>query len=236
MGSKSYAWRVAATALLVGLALGVSSGGAAGTTCNGLTATIVGTTGNDTLVGTAGNDVIAALAGDDTIDGVGGNDVICGGPGNDGITGGTGVDTVSYAESATAVTVNLGAGTATGEGTDTLAGIENASGSNFTDTLTGDAGANVLRGLGGTDTLDGAAGDDTLDGGPGKDTGSFASSGAGVNANLAAGSATGNGTDALVGLENLIGSPFADTLTGNAATNVIDGGNGNDTLVGGGGV
>src|SRR2546423_3983366 len=87
MGSKSYAWRVAATALLVGLALGVSSGGAAGTTCNGLTATIVGTTGNDTLVGTAGNDVIAALAGDDTIDGAGGNDVICGGPGNHGVTG-----------------------------------------------------------------------------------------------------------------------------------------------------
>src|SRR2546429_6102587 len=84
MGSKSYAWRVAATALLVGLALGVSSGGAAGTTCNGLTATIVGTTGNDTLVGTAGNDVIAALAGDDTIDGAGGNDVICGGPRHDG--------------------------------------------------------------------------------------------------------------------------------------------------------
>jgi len=237
MGSKACAWTVTGAALLAALTVGASgAAGVVSATCNGLTATIVGTAGNDTLVGTAGNDVIAGLAGDDTIDGAGGDDVICGGLGNDGITGGTGVDTVSYAESATAVTVDLGAGTASGEGTDTLAGIENVTGSALADKLTGNASANVLRGAAGADTLDGGPGDDRLDGGAAKDTGSFASSPAGVNANLTTGSATGNGTDTLVAIENLIGSPQADTLTGSAAANVIEGGNGNDTMAGGGGV
>ena len=236
MGSKACAWSVAGAALVAALTVSVSSAGAVTVTCNGLTATIVGTAGNDTLVGTPGNDVIAGLGGDDTIDGAGGDDVICGGPGNDGITGGAGVDTVSYAESATKVAVNLTAGTATGEGTDTLSGIENATGSKFADTLTGNGVANVLKGLAGADILDGAAGDDTLDGGTSGDTASFASSTAGVNANLATGSATGNGTDTLVAIENLTGSPQADTLTGSAAPNVIEGGNGNDTMSGGGGV
>ena len=52
-------------------------------TCNGHTATIVGTSGNDHLIGTTGRDVIAGLGGDDVILGLGGNDVICGGGGND---------------------------------------------------------------------------------------------------------------------------------------------------------
>src|SRR2546430_1059645 len=173
MGPKGYAWRVAATALLVGLALGVSSGGAAGTTCNGLTATIVGTTGNDTLVGTAGNDVIAALAGDDTIDGAGGDGggrggarpggggrggrgraaPHGGGNGNDTLVGGGGVDTVSYKSATAAVTVDLGAGTGTGgAGTDALSGFVNATGSTKNDTLIGDDSANKLDGSSGTDT------------------------------------------------------------------------------------
>ena len=59
-------------------------GGPPPPTCNGLTATIVGTPGPDTLIGTAGNDVIVGLGGDDLILGQGGNDVICGGDGDDG--------------------------------------------------------------------------------------------------------------------------------------------------------
>lgn len=64
----------------------------ASATCKGLTATLVGTPGNDTLTGTAGNDVIAGLGGDDTVNGGGGNDVICGGDGNDTLIGGAGND------------------------------------------------------------------------------------------------------------------------------------------------
>ncbi|ESR25656.1 Alkaline phosphatase [Lutibaculum baratangense AMV1] len=52
---------------------------------------------------------------------------------------------------------------------DTLYSIENLVGSNFGDTLAGDAGANTLHGLGGNDTLNGGAGNDTLYGGDGDD-------------------------------------------------------------------
>jgi Ca2+-binding RTX toxin-like protein len=63
-------------------------------TCRGLTATHVGTEGNDTITGTPGRDVIAALAGNDVVTPLRGNDVVCAGPGNDTATGGGGKDTV----------------------------------------------------------------------------------------------------------------------------------------------
>jgi hypothetical protein len=50
------------------------------TTCEGQTATIVGTSGNDNnIVGTSGRDVIAALGGNDRVRSLGGNDLVCGG-------------------------------------------------------------------------------------------------------------------------------------------------------------
>ena len=58
--------------------------------CAGLTATIVGTEGNDVIRGTEGNDVIVGLGGNDVITGLGGADTICGGDGNDSIDGGAG--------------------------------------------------------------------------------------------------------------------------------------------------
>lgn len=71
---------------------GSGDGTAAGTTCAGLPATILGTRGADRIVGTPGRDVIVAGAGDDVISGRGGNDVICGGRGNDRLRGGRGKD------------------------------------------------------------------------------------------------------------------------------------------------
>jgi Ca2+-binding RTX toxin-like protein len=62
------------------------------TTCDGATATIVGTAGGDTITGTPGNDVISAGAGNDTVNGGGGDDVICGGGGNDRLRGDDGND------------------------------------------------------------------------------------------------------------------------------------------------
>jgi Ca2+-binding RTX toxin-like protein len=62
-------------------------------TCEGETATIVGTPGSDTnIVGTSGRDVIAALGGNDRIRALGGNDLVCGGADHDLIDGGTGAD------------------------------------------------------------------------------------------------------------------------------------------------
>ena len=71
-----------------------------------------------------------------------------------------------YVEAGSGVIVNLahqGAAQNTGGGgVDTLSNIENLSGSNFNDTLTGDADANILNGWAGNDSLVGAAGNDTL--------------------------------------------------------------------------
>ncbi|MGH8487613.1 MAG: hypothetical protein ACREXS_01725 [Gammaproteobacteria bacterium] len=61
-------------------------------TCNGLTATIVGTNSGEVITGTPGADVIAARGGNDVVRGRGGNDVICGGNGRDGLFGQNGAD------------------------------------------------------------------------------------------------------------------------------------------------
>jgi Ca2+-binding RTX toxin-like protein len=68
------------------------SAGAAGYTCQGRTATIVGTAAGNEIDGTAGPDVIVGLAGNDDIEGHGGNDVICGNRGNDELEGDRGND------------------------------------------------------------------------------------------------------------------------------------------------
>ena len=69
------------------------------------------------------------------------------------------------------------------------------------------------------------------------DTASYEWSGAGVNIDLAAGSASGGDAqgDTLTGTENLTGSAFADTLTGDGGANTLRGLGGDDTLTGGDG-
>jgi Ca2+-binding RTX toxin-like protein len=199
-----------------------------------------GTTGNDTIVGTSGNDVLCGFEGDDVIKGMGGNDFIIGGPG---------VDAANFADSPAAVTANLTTGTATGQGTDTLKDIENLIGSRYNDKLDGNAGTNTLHGgagldglwgqagidtlLGGDgdDTLGGGAGNDRINGGTGADTAHYGQAPA-VTVNLATGSATGDGTDALSRMENVLGGPGADRLTGSAGANMLQGANGNDTILG----
>ena len=63
-------------------------------TCRGITATIIGTPGNDVRSGTPGRDVIAGLAGRDRLNGLADNDVICGGAGADLLKGGPAEDTL----------------------------------------------------------------------------------------------------------------------------------------------
>ena len=121
--------------------------------------TINGTSGNDTLKGTSGPDVICGLGGNDTLKGVGGNDDLL---------GGDGTDTALFAGKK-AVDASLAAGSAVGVGSDTLAGIENLTGSSAADTLTGDGGPNKLVGGGGNDTVLGGGGNDTVIGGSGND-------------------------------------------------------------------
>ena len=67
----------------------------------------------------------------------------------------------------------------------------------------------------------------------GIDTGSYTASLTAVSASLATKSSTGEGSDTFSGVENLSGSPKADTLIGSAANNKLTGGGGSDTESGG---
>ncbi|MFN0193774.1 MAG: calcium-binding protein [Aestuariivirga sp.] len=192
--------------------------------------------GNDTLNGGAGNDKIY---------GQGGNDILTGGAGKDHLDGGAGTDRADYLNSA-AVVVSLAANTATGGDADgdQFKSIENVSGSNFNDDLTGDSGVNrlvgrkgndVLQGQGGNDVLVGESGNDHLDGGDGLDTADYQGSWLGVVVDLAQnfglnGDAKG---DTFKSIENVVGSKFDDTITGNEVANRVVGGEGNDKLNGG---
>ena len=120
-------------------------------------------------------------------------------------------------------------------------------GSNSVGLLTGtiatfhDPGDNILHGGNGNDVLEGRGGADVLDGGSGFDIASYESSPEAVNlrlpgvgADTQTGVATGGDAsgDTLVSIEGLVGSRFADTLTGNALNNVLAGGLGDDALDG----
>lgn len=206
------------------------------------------TSGNDNLVGTAGADTIFGLDGDDVIEGRGGADAI---------DGGSGTDTATFAGALAGVRVSLNnpalnTGDAAG---DTFVGIERIVGSGFNDTLLGDSGPDAFFGEGGNDQLSGGDGSDVLDGGSGDDTiagglgGDQIDGGIGVDyadygfsaeavvVDLGSGTASGGDAagDVLLNIEALIGSDFADTLTGSAGSNVLFGGYGADTLTGGAG-
>jgi Ca2+-binding RTX toxin-like protein len=165
--------------------------------------------------------------------------VVDGGSGDDSITNDSTVaTTASYADSAAGVTVDLGSGSATGDGNDTLTGVTNVIGSSLGDSLSGDANANVLAGGGGSDLLAGRGGADTLDGGGGTDTVDYSAAAAGVVVDLAAGVASADGdggSDTLVSVENVLGSSLGDSLSGDANANVLAGGGGSDLLAGRGG-
>lgn len=188
---------------------------------------IIGSANGDTLIGDAQNNSLSGGAGDDVLEGAAGNDVL---------NGGAGTDTADFSNAAAAVSVNLAAGTASGDGEDTLVAIENVTGSDAADTLTGDGGNNRLTAGLGDDSLIGGLGNDIFDGGDGNDTVDFSASAAAINADLGGeGQALGEGVDSFTGIENLIGSGLEDTLIGDQNDNRLEGGDGTDSLTGGDG-
>lgn len=120
---------------------------------------------------------------------------------------------------------------------DGLAGGDQLNGFGGDDRLLGGSGNDALKGGDGDDQLDGGLGRDALDGGAGVDTASYARSAKGVSVDLQSGKGSGGEAqgDTLTGIENLVGSAFADTLTGDAGANGLSGGVGNDVLRGLGG-
>ena len=124
-----------------------------------------GTNFADTYVATGYNGASADIPNGTTFnefEGLGGNDTITG----------NGNTRISYVSATDGVTVDLAAGTASGNasvGTDMFTGVTRARGSSFTDMISGDSSNNVLDGQGGNDVLDGRSGSDTLIGGGGSD-------------------------------------------------------------------
>ena len=126
----------------------------------------------------------------------------------------------------------------------TLTGALNAdaAGNALDNHLIGNAGANHILGYAGDDLLDGGVGGaDTLDGGSGLNTVSYEHSAAAVSVSLirSTGASSsgyaqaGAGGDVLIGVQNLAGSAYNDTLTGYTDSNVLNGGAGSDKLIGG---
>ena len=248
-GSETYtynqlSYEAAPAGVVVNLMLGTATGGEGNDTLSNIT-NVSGSAFADTLVGDSNSNTLYGRGGNDSILAGAGYDYLEGGTGNDTLDGGAESDYVYYFSASASVTVNLALGTTTGgDGADTLFSIENVAGSQHGDALVGDSSSNTLEGRGGSDsilggagddTLLGGAGNDTLDGGSGLDWVSYSGISGAVTANLALGTASGDGSDTLIGIENIYGGKGADSLTGDASNNVLYGGKGNDTLVGGAG-
>jgi Ca2+-binding RTX toxin-like protein len=222
---------------------------------------LIGNDGNDILSGSSGHDYLEGGAGDDSLNGGDDDDYLYGNAGDDLIDGGAGWDRAGFAAGATAgITVDLrlqGTAQDTGQGFDTLVGIEHVSGTIFDDVIIGDDGDNWLwggsdgSGVTGNDTISGGGGDDLvevgagnhqLDGGDGTDTlllyGNGTDMSGGVTFSLAAQGAdqdTGQGMMNASGFENLVGSIHDDSLSGDDGDDLLAGAQGNDTLSGGAG-
>jgi len=113
----------------------------------------------DILYGDSGNDQVHARGGTGTLEGGPGDDLL------DGVS--DNLDeferfTVSYAQAAGPVEVDLQGGVATGEGSDTLLGFTGLTGSDFRDVLLGSALGDSIFGLGGDDFILGRDGADEL--------------------------------------------------------------------------
>ncbi len=225
---------------------------------------IEGRDGADVLSGGGGKDEISDGDGADTVSGDGGDDTFIAGDGADAYDGGDDEDAVDFKQAAAGVIASLATGGSGGIATgDSYTAIENLRGSGFADTLSGDNAANlidgregndILRGGGGKDEIHdglgidsvfGEAGDDlfiagggadSYDGGSGEDGVDFKDATAGVTASLATGGSGGIAAgDSYTAVENLAGSAFGDTLSGDGGVNRIEGRGGNDVIEGGAG-
>lgn len=208
----------------------------------------IGATGNaldNSLTGNAGDNVLRGAEGDDHLDGHGGADRLDGGPGT---------DLALYRHSDQGLTADLSytqfnTGEAAG---DTYVSIENLEGTDYGDSLRGNAVANQIVGGGGGDALHGRGGDDVilggdgadflwgnagadrLDGGADTDRAMYTTSRSGIVADLQtprhnAGDAGG---DIFVSIEDLSGTGHADSLRGDTSGNRIAAGGGDDRVHG----
>ncbi|MDX0789209.1 calcium-binding protein [Sinorhizobium medicae] len=197
--------------------------------------------GDDTINGSGGDDDISGHRGNDVLNGNGGDDTITGGEGDDAYDGGAGFDTLSFQDAygAASATQGISLNATNGEVTDqfgfaeTFQNFEEYRGTQFSDTINGSSLSETFMGLGGRDKINGGAGVDTI-----RYDRDFQLGGTkGVTVNLTTGVATdGFGSqDTVSGIENVRGTNFKDTITGNFASNFLRAFAGADTLNGLGG-
>jgi Ca2+-binding RTX toxin-like protein len=236
-------------------------------------APLVGTSAGDTLAVAVGGDstLLQGLGGNDSLTGGKGADTLDGGTGSDSLVGGNGSDTY-IVDSAKDVIVDIGgsddriqASISIDLNAAAYAGIEhvtltgtgalNATGTDLTNLLIGNAGNNILDGKGSDDQLAGGAGNDTyivdsLDDqifeNPGEGTDQVNNSTAytlaanvenltltGTDGNFGEGNDLANKITGNSGANFLIGHDGNDTLTGNDGNDTLDGGPGTDSMTGG---
>jgi hypothetical protein len=148
--------------------------------------------------------------------------------------GGNGTDRVTYAPAPGATVVTLGTDQTVNDGdgsTDSLPSIEDATGSGFGDTITGDTEPNALVGGGGNDTISGADGGDAIAGEGGNDTVSGGEGDDDADGGDGADTINGDGGD-----DDLSGDAGNDALLGSAGDDTLTGGDGDDDLRGEGGI
>ncbi|MFC7494054.1 MULTISPECIES: Calx-beta domain-containing protein [unclassified Nocardioides] len=157
----------------------------------------------------------------------------CGGGGNDRITVSGGVATLAGDAAAGCNPVpSSQAGDDTvisGSGTDTL------NGGPGNDSLDGGAGADRLEGEADNDVLRGGLGNDDIEGGAGDDTTDYGDHTTPVTIQLPGPSGSAGESDTALAVENVRGGSAEDTINLPATGSlVVDGGTGNDTVVGAG--
>ena len=191
----------------------------------------------ENLIGSDHADVLIGTAGPNRLEGGAGADVLVGGVGADVMVGGDGSD-IFGVEDPGDVVIETESRRDIG-GDDWVYAFVSATLPDNVENLrilgtgaldaTGNGLDNLLIAGDGANRIDGAAGIDTV---------SYQDAQSAVAVSLALGGAQatgGSGSDTLVSIENLVGSSFADALTGNAGDNRLDGGAGADALAGGDG-
>lgn len=245
----------------VSLSAGTAVDGLGGTDSISNVENIAGGGFDDYMIGNSSANTISGGAGDDHIYGGDGNDTLIGGAGADYLDGQGGDNIVSYADSPSAVFINIspynnvnlnGNILAAYTGMDGWGSVDSYAnikgivgsayddwllGSDLSDSIRGGAGNDHIIGSWGNDTMIGDAGNDYIDGNGGNNTVAYSSSVMGVTVNLSTQSASdGFGyTDTLIGINNVTGSDYADTIIGDGTANIIRAGKGNDLVAGGAG-
>ncbi|QFS51330.1 beta strand repeat-containing protein [Nostoc sphaeroides] len=140
---------------------------------------LIGGDAADTLRGGDNWDRLFGGIGNDSLFGDAGDDWLIGDAGADTLNGGDGVDIASYSTAEAGVSINLATGVNTGDAAgDVYQSIEQINGSDYADTLVGNALDNVFDGGRGNDSINGGDGndvimanwgDDVIDGGDGTD-------------------------------------------------------------------